>query len=136
MTIQNALERIRKSKLPFKARLEARVIELCAAFDEDYGPAQPSSTSISDMIGFFEAGALEYYSITLTPAGDWFVEWKLPNNRDVSIEFLSNGKARFLLASPNPRHGQEEVYVTGMTTSDSLADGLPPLNPWNLLAAA
>jgi hypothetical protein len=133
--LEKVLSELQQGSLPYRTRLTERVRELVASYEDDYSLV-PCVKALSDLVMFLKAAPMrEYTSLTLTPDGDWYVEWLSEESR-LSIEFADGGLARFMLHQRNPRHPSRTDVLTGSTTSDALVQtAINPLAPWMKQAA-
>ena len=95
LSIELVLDRLRNSRLPFKARLAAQIYVLVRAFADDYEGRSVPASSVAALIDHLETSPLPSYpDLTLTPSGDCYAEWQDPHRRKISIEFCDTGGAR------------------------------------------
>ena len=134
--VMPSLQRLATSQLPFKTRLMDRLQALVTAFSDDYPGCTVSMDAFDALLSFLETSASPGYpDLTMTPAGKFYAEWRGPENRLLTIEFLESGDARYLLFRPNPKHPQRIDRLTGLTTADALVETITPLAPMTGLAA-
>ena len=95
---------------------EARLEEL------DYGDLPLSSKSLEAFVSFLDREPdLKYPILTLNPDGHVFAEWEAAPNRYFAVEFLAaNDDVRFVIFSPNPRHHDKRMRLSGSATVDTL----------------
>ena len=134
--LEPVFDRLQMSSIACKGRLADRIEKLSAAFAADYEGCMLSVRALIGLVDFLEAApATPYPDLTVTPAGDCYAEWRGPQGRLLTIEFLDSGDARYLLFRPNPKHAQIIDRLAGTTTMDALPETVAPLALMTGLAA-
>ena len=102
------------------------LIKRLAAVDRYEGRAL-SADSLHALISFLGANSVfRYPTLTATPGGDLYAQWKQGGERLLSIHFLPTDEARFVIFKPNPRHPGHTEHLAGKTTTDTLMDTIVP----------
>ena len=123
--IENIVQHIRKAlALEDRGRIANRieVLEEARLEELDYGDLPLSPNSLEAFVSFLEREpGLKYPILTLNPNGFVFAEWEAAPNRYFAVEFLgTNDNVRFVIFSPNPRHPDKRVRLSGSATVDTL----------------
>jgi hypothetical protein len=135
-SLEECLSKLARGKLAYKARLADRLSVLSVAYGDDYEGQSLAPASVTAFVDFLEMGnAFRYPDITATPAGDIYAEWRGPDSRALTIEFLASGDVRYLILGPNPLHPSRTDRMTGFTTADALPATIGPLVQSTGLAA-
>ena len=123
--IEKIVQHIRKAlALEDRNRIANRieVLEEARLEELDNGDLPLSPKSLEAFVSFLrrEPG-LKYPILTLSPDGFVFAEWEAAPNRYFAVEFLgTNDVVRFVIFSPNPRHPDKRVSLSGSATVDTL----------------
>ena len=123
--IEKIVQHIRKAlALEDRDRIANRieVLEEARLEELDNGDLPLSPKSLEAFVSFLrrEPG-LKYPILTLSPDGFVFAEWEAAPNRYFAVEFLgTNDVVRFVIFSPNPRHPDKRVSLSGSATVDTL----------------
>jgi hypothetical protein len=134
--LHTLIDRLLATDITYKNRLSERIIKLSEAFAEDYEGRILSVRSLAGLVDFLELSlSSSYPDLTATPAGDVYAEWRGPEGRLLTIEFLDSGDARYLMFRPNPKHPQRVDRLSGTTTTDALPETVAPLALLTGLAA-
>lgn len=123
--IEKIVQHIRKAlALEDRDRIANRieVLEEARLEELDFGDLPLSPKSLEAFVSFLEREpGLKYPILTLSPDGFVFAEWEAAPNRYFAVKFLgTNDDVRFVIFSPNPRHPDKRVRLSGGATVDTL----------------
>lgn len=123
--IEKIVQHIRKALAledPDRIANRIEVLEEARLKELDYGDLPLSPKSLEAFVSFLEREpGLKYPILTLSPDGFVFAEWEAAPNRYFAVEFLgTNDVVRFVIFSPNPRHPDKRVSLSGSATVDTL----------------
>jgi hypothetical protein len=113
------------SRLPYAARLASRLTSLLRVAEEEEQPwTEQSVESLRRMIMFLEsARRFGYPTVTVTPAGTFRAQWTTARDEHFALEFLSDGRVRFVVFARDPRHPERIRQASGVSNWDTvLAD--------------
>jgi hypothetical protein len=132
-TPEGQLERVIHSlsvgtRLPYAPRLARRLMTLLRAAEEDgQGWAENSVESLRRMIIFLETvPRFAYPTVTITPSGTFRAQWTKARNAHFAIDFLSEGRVRFVVFAPDARHPQRVRQVSGLSCWESVLEEVAP----------
>jgi hypothetical protein len=106
--------------VPYRARLASRLRELQRAVQEEELDGRGIAVgSLQNFIELLKAHpALRCPAISVTPDGNIYASWKSGPNEIFSINFLPDGKVRFVIFHPNNKHPGEAIRQSGTATVD------------------
>lgn len=122
--VQELIYRLKTSSVLCRDKIANRLITLFKDSKEE-DPYSPAITpgSLRNFIKFLELYPnVKYPSISLTPEHNIYVSWRDQHNRIFSVHFLPNGDTRFVIFTPNYRHPERKIRVSGITTVDVLIE--------------
>ena len=117
-------ELISSIRIPLFAALANRLIELCNHAKEE----NPDSTGIAleSLRNFFTFlnlnQDLKPPIICLTPANNIYAQWRSYPNRLFSVHFLPTNEVQFAIFTPNDRHPEKTIGISGTATTDILRE--------------
>lgn len=116
------------SHIPYSERLASRLKFLVdAAKEEEPDEVAISPQSLRNFLIFLQSTAkLKYPDIVLTPSKNIQAQWRTASNRHFAAEFLPTGDARFVIFSPDPRHPEKTIRLSGLASIDSLLETAQP----------
>lgn len=120
-SVEEIIWRVRTTlPLSYRVRLASRLSELQKAVqEENLDGREISIRSLQHFIEFLEAyPGLRCPAISVTPDRNIYASWKLGSDRVFSIQFLPDGKARFVIFCPNDKHLGEVIRISGTATVD------------------
>lgn len=116
------LDYLRKFFVPgYGKELADRLQALANDVVEDYdGAIEISFVSTSNLVSFLQKNVrVRRPSLSATPNGTIVATWHSINQKKMTAHFLDDGNLKFFVSSPNPRHPEQLVRITGVTTADS-----------------
>lgn len=116
------------SHISYAERLASRLKFLVdAAKEEEPDEVAISPQSLRNFVIFLQSTAkLKYPDIVLTPSKNIQAQWRTASNRHFAVEFLPTGDARFVIFSPDPRHPEKTIRLSGLASIDSLLETAQP----------
>jgi len=85
------------------------------------------SESLKNFVSFLQAHAtLNYPDVVLSPSKNIRVQWRTAPNRHFAVEFLTTGEANFVIFSPDPKHPEKIIRLSGIVSVDSLMEAVQP----------
>lgn len=107
-----ASESSRQNLIP---NLVVRLEDLIAAAKEEYPETKiPTPQSISSALTFFASNPqLREPTLSLTPGGNVWAEWRIGANRSAAIEFLRNGSLIIAAIYPDPVETWRRTSLAG-----------------------
>ncbi len=114
--------------IDFAERLTSRIQFLFEVSKEEY-PDEIAiiSGSLRNFISFLQSSPnLNYPDVVLTPSKNIRVQWKTANNRHFAVEFLSTGDTQFVVFSPDQKHPERTIRLSGLVSLDSLMETVKP----------
>ena len=83
--------------------------------------------SLRNFVGFLQSTInLKYPDVVLSPSKNIRVQWRTGPNRHFAVEFLPTGDAHFVIFSPDPRHPEKTIRLSGLASVDSLMETVQP----------
>ncbi|MFZ5995584.1 MAG: hypothetical protein ACOYU4_11435 [Thermodesulfobacteriota bacterium] len=118
----------KSSHIPFTERLARRLRFLFDAAKEEFPDEFAiSPESLNNFLTFLQyTPNLKYPDIVLTPSKNIQAQWRTASNRHFAVEFLPTGDARFVIFSPDPRHPEKTIRLSGLASIDSLLETAQP----------
>ena len=106
------------------SRLVQRLQELLRdVTEEDEADSSISGASLGKFVEFIrENPNLSIPQLAVSPEGHIYARWKADRQKLFSVLFLPDGRVRFVVFKPNPKHKDVTVRFSGLTTSDALID--------------
>lgn len=126
--LKRIVQSVRASSVQtYGLKLANRLETLIEAYADENRGRLLSADSLRDLIRFLEINStFRYPTVTVTPAGNLYAQWKRGDDKLLSIHFLPTGDARFVIFKPNPQHAGRIVRISGSATADVLADAVMP----------
>jgi len=83
--------------------------------------------SLRNFVSFLQFQAnLNYPDVVLSPSKNIRVQWRTAPNRHFAVEFLTTGEAQFVIFSPDPKHPERTIRLSGLASVDSLMETVQP----------
>jgi len=83
--------------------------------------------SLRNFVSFLQLQTnLNYPDVVLSPSKNIRVQWRTAPNRHFAVEFLRTGEAHFVIFSPDPRHPERTIRLSGIVSLDSLMEAVQP----------
>ncbi len=130
--IVNLIFLIRRShSILYREKLTNRLFTLFKDAKEDH-PDCPgiAANSLINFIKLLQLHPnLKYPSISLTPDNNIYASWREKQNRIYrvfSVHLLPNEDARFVIFKPNYKHPNQQIRISGTTTTDILIETVLP----------
>jgi hypothetical protein len=114
--------------VPYRAKLTVRLSELQKAVQEEELDRHGITVrSLQHFVEFLKTNpALRSPAVSLTPDRNIYASWKAGPDRILSIHFLPDGKARFVIFRPNDKHPGEVIRLSGIATADVILSTVAP----------
>lgn len=131
--VQELILRIRMSlAIPYKERLANRLVALFNdAKEEDSASPGIAIGSLRNLYNFLRLHTdIKYPVISLTPEYNIYASWREEQKRVFSVHFLPSGDVRFVILKPNDRHPEQQIRISGTTTTDILKETVAPHGVW------
>lgn len=122
---QELIMRLRATpSIPYRENLANRLVTLFHdAKEEDPSSAGITVGSLRYFYCFLQSNInLKCPTISLTPECNIYATWRVKNNLLLSIHFLPDGDARFIIFKPNNKHPERTDRISGTTTIDVLME--------------
>lgn len=119
-----------RTSLPtaYRERLANGLVALLQdAKEED--PTSPGIivASLRNFYDFLQSHTnLKYPAISLTPENNIYASWRDEKKRVFSVHFLANLDVRFVILTPNDRHPERQIIISGIATTDILMSKVAP----------
>lgn len=112
----------------YRTRLVSRLCELQKAVQEEESDSRGiSAKSLQHFIELLKANpALRCPAISATPERNIYASWKSGSDRIFSINFLPDGKVRFVIFCPNDKHPGQTIRLSGIATVDVIISVAAP----------
>jgi hypothetical protein len=112
----------------FRQQLANRLTFLFeAAKEEDPDDIAILPGSIKNFIGFIQSAPyLKYPDVVLSPSKNIRAQWRTGPNRHFAVEFLTSGEAYVVIFSPDQKHPEKTIRLSGLVSVDSLMDTAQP----------
>lgn len=127
--VQELIFRIKTSRsICYRESLANRLLALFNdAKEEDSDCVGIAAESLHNFHNFIQLHTkIKCPIISLTPEYNIYASWRGEQNRVLSIHFLPNVDARFVMFKPNDRHPERKIRVSGLATIDILMKILKP----------
>lgn len=83
--------------------------------------------SLRNFVSFLQFQTnLNYPDVVLSPSKNIRVQWRAAPNRHFALEFLTTGEAHFVIFSPDPKHPEKTIRLSGLASVDSLMETVRP----------
>lgn len=104
-------------------RIADRTANLLELYKEDYDGRALSSSSLATFIDFlnFHPNS-KFPTITATPAGELYVQWKHDESQRLGIQFLAGSEVKWILFKRNSTHEERIDHFSGQTMVDSFRE--------------
>lgn len=139
-SVNELIERARKLNVPFAEKMANRIEYLASICQEEYPDQAPiSPCSLQTFIAFVSSVPnLVYPSLVLTWAGNIRAEWTKAKDQHLAIEFLDDGKVRFVVFAPDPKSPYQTARASGISSADSVLELVHPYKvmDWILIRGA
>jgi hypothetical protein len=115
-------------KVSFAQQLADRIMFLVEIAKEEH-PDEVAilPESLRNFVSFLQLQTnLTYPDVMLTPSKNIRVQWRTAPNRHFAVEFLATGEANFVIFSPDPRHPERTIRLSGIVSVDSLMEAVQP----------
>lgn len=97
-------------------RIADRIVELLELYKEDYEGRSLSASSLVTFINFLMINpTTKFPSITATPAGELYVQWKYSESQRLGVHFLAGSEAKWVLFKRNPVYEEQIDNFTDRT---------------------
>ncbi|SDG72995.1 hypothetical protein SAMN05216603_103213 [Pseudomonas benzenivorans] len=101
-------------------KIADRISDLLELYQEDYDDKSLSSSSLATFIEFLNLHReSKFPTITATPAGELYVQWKSDECQRLSIQFLAGSEVKWIIFKKNTAHEERTDYLSGQTTVDT-----------------
>lgn len=116
------------SPLLYRERLARRLEALLEAMQEDGEAwAAESPESLRRMLLFLESvPSFRYPTLTVTPSATFRAQWTERENAHFALDFLADGRVRFVVFCPESRHPERVQRLSGITGWDSVMELVEP----------
>ena len=117
-----------QSNICFAHRLANRLEFLVEASKEEH-PDEVAilPDSLRNFVRFLQSAInLNYPDVVLSPSKHIRAQWRAGPNRHFAAEFLTTGDANFVIFSPDPKHPEKTIRLSGLVSVDSLIDTVEP----------
>jgi len=132
--VQELIYQLKTSSVRYRNEIANRLITLFKdSKEEDPYATGITAGSLRNFINFLELYPnVKHPSISLTPEHNIYVSWRDKYNRVFSIHFLPNKDTRFVIFTPNYRHPEQKIRLSGIATVDVLLETVAPygLTDW------
>ena len=114
--------------LNFNHRLSDRLNFLFeASKEEDPDDMAIAPDSLKHFIGFIQSVPhLKYPDLVLSPSKNIRALWRTGPNRHFAVEFLTTGDVYFVIFSPDQKHPEKIIRLSGQVSVDSLMETAQP----------
>ncbi|MDI2593105.1 hypothetical protein POF45_16960 [Pseudomonas sp. 681] len=104
-------------------RIADRIVNLLDLYKEDYDGKSLSSPSLATFTEFLILhSASKFPSITATPAGELYVQWKHSESQRLGIQFLAGSEIKWVLFKSNSVYEGRIDQFSGRTVVDSFKE--------------
>lgn len=108
---------------PLGQKLALRLGALLEAYQEDYEGRALSADSVRGfMMVLSGISGWKLPSITATPAGELYVQWRHGKTHLLSLQFLPTSEVRYVIFQPNLKHPERMDTTSGLTTVDAVIE--------------
>ncbi len=133
--IRREIDKLRAgSPLVYHERLARRLEFLLQAMEEEGETwAAESPESLRRMLLFLESVPdFRCPTITVTPSATFRAQWTEGVNAHFALDYLADGRVRFVVFSPDPHHPQRAQRLSGMTGWENVMEIVGPfrVNRW------
>jgi hypothetical protein len=135
--VKELILRIRMSiDIPYKGLMANRLVALFNdAKEEDSASPGIAIGSLRNFYNFLRLHTdLEYPVISLTPECNIYASWRKEQKKLFSVHFLPSGNVRFVIFMPNDRHPEQQIRISGTTTTDILKKTVAPHGVWGWIS--
>ncbi|POA49380.1 hypothetical protein C1893_07090 [Pseudomonas sp. MPR-ANC1] len=119
--LENSLSELRaQNGIHNAGRIADRIIKLLELYKEDYNDKSLSFSSLNTFIRFLVINPRSKFpSITATPAGELYVQWKYTENQRLGIHFLSGNEVKWILFKKDPLSDERIEHFSDKAGVDS-----------------
>lgn len=104
-------------------RIADRTANLLELYKEDYDGRSLSSSSFATFTSFLILHPTSKYpSITATPAGEIYAQWKHNESQRLGIQFLAGNEIKWVIFKQNPLHEERIDQFSGKTVVGSFRE--------------
>ncbi|EJM14805.1 hypothetical protein PMI21_03527 [Pseudomonas sp. GM18] len=101
-------------------RIADRTADLLELYKEDYDGKSLLSSSLATFVEFLNLNSNSRFpTITATPTGELYVQWKYDDCQRLSIQFLGGSEIKWVVFKRNSMHEQRVDSLSGQTMVDS-----------------
>jgi hypothetical protein len=122
--IELYIRALREQKaIRYADRIADRTANLLELYKDDYDGKALSSSSLATFIDFlsFHPNS-KFPTITATPAGELYVQWKHDESQRLGIQFLVGSEVKWILFKRNSTHEERIDHFSGQTMVDTFRE--------------
>lgn len=134
--VKKLISEVKILSIPYRETLASTLVTLFNDAKEEE-PTIPgiSPASLSNFYSFLQLHPnIKYPAISLTPDHDVYVSWRGKENRVLSLHFISDSDVSFVVFTPNDKHPERRIRISGITTTDVLMETLAPFSIWDWIS--